>query len=131
MNFFNRPTQKSFETLKIPQYKKLSLLVCNDRTFSLLHRFQENDVRERMWDKLKCYWEHLGEQVWETIKNFVITHWELGGNTNENNKSPKKSNTIAPSPPQKKGLLSLCCNFSLTKHKFYLLISFIDYFSLG
>jgi len=101
--------------------------------FSLLHRFQENDVGESMWDKLRCYFELLGEQVWETIKNFMITHWELGGNTNGNNKSPKNPTLshLPTPPPKEKGLLGLFCNFSLTKHNFYFLISFIDYFSPG
>jgi hypothetical protein len=56
-----------------------------------------------MWDKLKCYWELLEEQIWETIKNFMITNWELSGNTNENNKSPKNPTLLLlPPPPQKK-----------------------------
>ncbi len=89
--------------LKLWRFLHIKVITPNvhDRTFSLLHRFQENDVRESLWDKLKCYWEHLGEQVWETIKNFTITHWELGGNTNENNKSPKNP-TLLHLPPRKK-----------------------------
>jgi len=85
-----------------------------------------------MWDKLKYYWELLEEQIWETIKNFMITNWELSGNTNENNKSPKNPTLLLLPPPKKNlGPLGACCKFSLTKHNFYFLISFIDYFGLG
>jgi hypothetical protein len=57
-----------------------------------------------MLDKLRCYWELLGEQVWETIKNFTITHWELCGNTNKSNKCPKNPTLLylPPPPPKKK-----------------------------
>lgn len=133
--FFNELFQlpQLKRVLKLWRFLNIKAITPNvhNLTFSLLHRFQENDVTESMWDKLKCYWELLEEQIWETIKNFMITHWELGGNTNENNKSPKNP-TLLHLPLQKNlGPLGACCKFSLTKYNFFFLISFINYFGLG
>jgi hypothetical protein len=45
-------------------------------------RFQEHNVEQSIWDKVRCYSEHVGEQK----RNLMRTHWELDGN----NKNPKE-----------------------------------------
>ncbi len=31
--------------------------------------------------KPRCYWEHLGERIWDPDGNMLRTHWEQGKNT--------------------------------------------------
>jgi hypothetical protein len=63
--------------------------------------------RSSIWDKVRCYWEHIGEQTrnlmnngWKPIKNFDMntlgTWWEHIGNI----KNPKSS--TSPTLPKMK-----------------------------
>jgi hypothetical protein len=71
MILFYCPITKSFENLKIPQYRSIHFTHINIKVliFSHLYRFQEFNI----WNKMRFYWKHVG-YLW--LWN-CETWWEL------------------------------------------------------
>jgi len=61
----------------------LKHVFCSVLVSLLLFWSQDQNWRQRIWDKAKCYWEHIGNPVrtwWEHIGIPVRTWWEHIGN---------------------------------------------------
>jgi hypothetical protein len=54
------------------------------------YNFQEDNARQSIWDKARCYWEQLGN-----LGKMVRTWWEHI----RNNKNPKKPSYLICFPP--------------------------------
>jgi hypothetical protein len=69
--------------------------------------FQEDNIGQSIWDKMKCYWELFEEHI-ENLRNMLRTKWELGGEL-----IGKNQNLTPHTHPEKKqnlDLLGACCN---------------------
>jgi len=64
-----------------------------------LYKLQELNYGQMIWDKMRCYWEHVGEHI-KKFENMLGTHWEHYENTLETTKIQKIQHPLAPpSPP--------------------------------
>jgi hypothetical protein len=50
------------------------------QNFAHIYRFQEENIGQSMWDKMRCCWEHVVEHIGNLV-NMLETHLELDGNT--------------------------------------------------
>jgi hypothetical protein len=56
---------------------------CSVLVLILLFRSQDQNWRQRIWDKARCYWEHIGNPVgtwWEHIGKIVAPPFSQGKN---------------------------------------------------
>jgi hypothetical protein len=58
--------------------------------YVLICRFQEDNIGQRMLDKMRCYWEHVEEYVYHSV------NWEH----NENKMNQKLKHPPTPSPKE-------------------------------
>ncbi len=47
---------------------------------ALVYWFQEDIAGQSVWDKVRCFWEHIRERI-RNLVNLLRTHWELDVNT--------------------------------------------------
>ncbi len=85
--------ENNSETLKTPQHRSIQSKHINQ--YWPDYKFQENNVGQSIWYKVRCYWEHVEEDI-GNMENMFGSHWELEGNT-----LGTKSNTHIPSPKTK------------------------------
>jgi hypothetical protein len=69
----------TFETLETSQHKSIHTKYINIPIFPQLYSFPDNKLGQSIWDKMRCYREHVGEHVGEHIENLTTMleiHWE-------------------------------------------------------
>ncbi len=63
-------------------------------------KFQENNVGQSIWYKVRCYWERVKEDIGNMV-NMFGSHWEFEG-THWEQKKPKKFQHPHTLPKRKK-----------------------------
>ncbi len=92
--------RKSSCSLEIPPNCKLFTLnvdihMYDCQYWTLYIGLKRTTFGQSIWDKVRSYWEHVGEHI-ESSENMLRMQWELGGNA----LGTKNSNT--QHPPQKR-----------------------------
>jgi hypothetical protein len=67
----------TFETLETSRYRNIHSKYIDIPIFPHLYRFPDNKLGQSIWDKMKCYKEHVGEHI-ENLRCVLLFGNRLG-----------------------------------------------------